>query len=190
MIKFAIPIERLLFLAIIGILMGSLFVKRCAPISNTSNPIVTTVSDTLWQVKRDTFKVNTVHYKTVYVNPEDVSDILLENTVDPLSHQYEEARSYRDTLSNDDIDIYSYNLVKGELLDNKLSYDLKIPRQVTVTKTIKHPPSYRSGFYLFGEAGGNPQTLDNLSMGLQYNRKGKWFVSYRYNLKRPSGQHP
>ena len=102
---------------------------------------------------------------------------------------YEEARVYKDTLSNDDIDIYSYNLLSGNLLDSQLSYKLKVPREITVTKVIEHPNTYRSGLYAFSEIGGNTSTLNNISVGLQYNRKGNWFASYRLNLnaiKRPT----
>ena len=183
MIQFSVKTERLLLLITILLVICNLFLNRCS--SNTyteEQPIITIKRDTVWQTKIDTFKVQTVKYKTVYVNKNDVSNVVETLAdIDDLS-LYEEARAYKDTLSNDDIEIYSYNLLSGNLLDSELSYKLKVPREITVTKTIEHPKTFRSGLYAFSEVGGNTSTLNNLSLGLQYNRKGNWFVSYRLNL--------
>ncbi len=183
MIQFSIKTERLLLLITILLAICNLLLNQCSSdIKNKEEPIVTIKRDTVWQTKVDTFKIQTVEYKTVYVNKNDVSNVVeTVADIDDLS-LYEEARAYKDTLSNDDIEIYSYNLLSGNLLDSELSYKLKVPREITVTKTIEHPKSFRSGLYAFSEIGGNRSTLDNLSLGLQYNRKGNWFVSYRLNL--------
>lgn len=182
MIQFSIKTERLLLLIILALVVSNLFLKQCSNFKAQDQPTVTITKDTIWQTKVDTFKVQTVKYKTVYVNKEDTSQILenLTETEDALL--FNQAKVYQDTLSNDDIDIYSYNLLDGSLLDSQLSYKLKVPRQITVTKTIEHPKTFRSGLYAFTEVGGNTQQLSNLSLGLQYNRKGNWFASYRLNL--------
>lgn len=183
MIQFTIKTERLLLLITILLAICNLFLNQCSGNKYTEEkPIVTIKRDTIWQTKIDTFKVQTVKYKTVYVNKNDVSNVV--DTAADIKNLslYEEARVYKDTLSNDDIDIYSYNLLSGNLLDSQLSYKLKVPKEITVTKTIEHPKTFRSGLYAFSEIGGNTSTLDNLSLGLQYNRKGNWFVSYRLNL--------
>jgi len=187
MIRFSVPTERLLLIAILGILLFNFLTRRCSPVIEDDKPKITTRIDTLWQTKTDTFKVNTVRYKTVYVNPDDLNEHIIDTSQIPVPDHFEEARIYQDTLSNDDIDIYSHNLVAGTLLDSQLSYALKIPREITITKTIEHPPIFRSGLYLFGEIGGNTERLDNISLGVQYNRKGNWFASYRYNLNAVQG---
>ena len=188
MIQLSISTERLLLIAILGVLLFNVLIKRCSSYPDTQEqPQLTVERDTLWQTKTDTFTINTVRYKTVYVNPENVREIISEHTNISPPETYTEARTYQDTLSNEDITIYSYNLIDGTLLDSELSYELNVPREITVTNTITHPPRFRSGLYLFGEVGGNTQSLDNISFGLQYNRKGKWFTSYRYNLNSLQG---
>ncbi len=168
-------------LGAIFFLAFNFFNKGCTN-SVEPTPKITVVKDTVWQTKIDTFKVQTIKYKTVYVHKNDLTKIVTDTVYIKDTTNYIAAKMYRDTLSNKDIDIYSYDVVDGKLLDSGLSYSLKVPREITVTKTIEHPKTYRSGLYLFSEVGGNPQTFDNLSFGLQYNRKGQWFASYRINV--------
>ncbi|WP_299332917.1 hypothetical protein [uncultured Psychroserpens sp.] len=180
---FNISAEKTLLLIILAILMFNLLAKQCSPNHvEDQQPKVTIVRDTIWQTKVDTFKVQTLKYQTVYVNRDEVSERYqtLPKTKD--STNYLKAKVYRDTLRHDDMDIFSYNLVEGNLLESELSYKLKVPREITVTKTIEYPKTYRSGLFLFSEIGGNQSKFDNISLGLQYHRKGKWFVSYRANL--------
>jgi len=174
--------EKILLYIILGVLAFNSFNKQCSPLNTREISKVSMVRDTIWQTKTDTFKVQTTAYKTVYIPKNNMSKTVnnLPNKTDAT--KFIKAKLYKDTLSNDDIDIYSYNLLEGNLLDSKLSYKLKVPREVTITKTIKHAKAFRSGLYLFSELGGNQTQLDNISLGLQYNRKGKWFVSYRTNI--------
>ena len=167
---------------ILTLLLMNLLNKQCLGKAVTTEPKVTIVRDTVWQTKIDTFKIQTTQYKTVYVDMDDVTEIIEDTINQVIPEHYVEAKAYRDTLSNDDIDIFTYSLIKGRLLDSELSYKLKVPREITTTKTIEYPKAYRSGLYVFGEVGGNTTTFDNISLGLQYNRKGKWFASYRINL--------
>lgn len=174
--------EKITLYIILGLVLINFFNRKCSTISETEEPKITIVRDTIWQTKTDTFKIQTTHYKTVYVDTLDVTKIIETKTVDSKPQGFARAKVYQDTLSNDDIDIFSYSLVEGSLLDNQLYYKLKVPREITTTKTIEYPKTYRSGLYLFSEIGGNQNQFDNLSLGLQYNRKGKWFVSYRANI--------
>ena len=173
--------DRLLLAVIIVLLFVNLFNKRNQKVA-PQEPKITVVKDTVWQTKVDTFKVQTIRYKKVYVHKNDVTNIVKDTIFIKDTTNYVAAKIYQDTLKNTDIEIYKYDLVQGKLLDSQLSYKLKVPREITITKTIEHPKTYRSGLYLFTEIGGNPQTFDNLSFGLQYNRKGKWFASYRVNI--------
>jgi hypothetical protein len=182
MIQFSIKTEKLLLLIILVLVASNLFLKQCSSFKTQDQPKVTITKDTIWQTKIDTFKVQTVKYKTVYIKKDNLSEITeVKPNTDNIKN-FEVAKVYQDTLSNEDIDIYSYNLLQGNLLDSQLAYKLKVPRQVTITKTIEHPKTFRSTLYGFTEVGGNTQQLSSLSLGLQYNRKGNWFVSYRLNL--------
>jgi len=175
--------ERGLLLLILVLLGVVLTQQRCNSFQNQSEgvPKVTIIRDTVWQTKIDTFKVQTEKYKTVYV-PSDKYFGKGTEVVKSKESFFREAREYRDTLQNEDIEIYSYSLVEGALLDANLSYKLKVPREINTTRIIEQTPKYRSRLYAFGEVGGNQQQFDNISLGLQYNRKGKWFMSYRLNV--------
>lgn len=173
--------EKILLFLILGLLIFNFFSKR--NINNSVQiPTITIIKDTVWQTKVDTFKVQTIKYEKVYVHKNDITAIVKDTIFIKDTTNYLAAKIYKDTLTNTDIDIYSYNLVNGELLNSQLSYKLKVPKEITITKTIEHPKTYRSGLYLFSEVGGNTKTFNNVSFGLQYNRKGKWFVSYRLNV--------
>jgi len=182
MIQFSISTERLLLVLIAVLVLCNLILKQCSNHSQTTVPTSTITSDTIWKIKADTFKIQTIKYKTVYVKNNDTAEVI-EDTMNIANRTtYTKAKVYRDTLQNDEIDMYSYSLIDGKLLDSKLSYTLKVPKEIKVTETIRYPKTYRSGLYAFSEVGGNKNQLDNLSLGLQYNRKGKWFASYRVNL--------
>ncbi|WP_235989250.1 hypothetical protein [Psychroserpens algicola] len=176
--------ERTLLFIILAIIVFNLFSRRCSTTTSSvkQSPITTIVRDTIWQTKVDTFKVQTLRYQTVYVHKDDTATIaeILPQKSDTTA--FIKAKVYKDTLHHDDIDIFSYNLIEGQLLDSEISYKLKVPREITTTKTIEYPKTYRSGLYLFSEIGGHQNAFNNISLGLQYNRKGKWLVSYRTNL--------
>lgn len=164
-----------------AIILLSLFPKRCSN-EPKIEPKITIVRDTVWQTKIDTFKIQTTEFKTVYVAKNNPTKVIHDTIIIKDTSEFIKAKIYRDTLQNDDIELYSYNLVDGKLLDSQLSYKLKVPKEITITKTIEHPKQFRSGLYFFSEIGGNTQQFNNLSFGLQYNRKGKWFISYRMNM--------
>ncbi|MCT4629335.1 hypothetical protein [Winogradskyella sp.] len=174
--------EKTILYIILGIVLMNFFNRQCSTAPQKESPKISIVKDTVWQTKTDTFKIQITSYKTVYVDTTDVSKIFKNTNKNIIQNRYTEAKAYRDTLSNDDIDVFSYSLVKGKLLDSEISYKLKVPREITTTKTIEHPKTYRSGLYLFSEVGGNITQFNNISLGLQYNQKSKWFVSYRLNL--------
>ncbi len=174
-------IKNLMLVLVAVLLFLNLLVKRKREFEPKKTKI-TVVRDTIWKIKVDTFKVQTIKYQTVYVHKNDVNKIIKDTVFVKDRINYEQAKIYQDTIINDDIEIYSYDLVKGNLLDSQFSYKLKVPKEIITTKKIEYPKSYRSGMYLFSEVGGNSQKFDNLSVGLQYNRKGKWFASYRINL--------
>ncbi|QHI37527.1 hypothetical protein IMCC3317_29060 [Kordia antarctica] len=178
--------DRILLVVIIILVWYTTLLKACESDINISpEPTVTIVRDTVWQTKIDTLHIKTTTFEHVYIPIEnshlDRKDFKKEITLEETT-QFAAGKLYKDTLSTDDIDIFTYNLVDGTLIDSKFSYQLKVPREITITKTIEHPKTYRSGLYVFGEIGGNNQKFDNLSLGLQYQNKGKWFASYRINL--------
>jgi hypothetical protein len=181
-----ISTDRILLVIIIAFLWYSTLMKACeSDIHINTEPTVTVVRDTVWQTKIDTLHIETTRFEHVYIPTTNSNlerknfkkEVTLEETA-----QFTAGKLYKDTLSTNDIDIFTYNLVDGTLIDSKFSYQLKVPREITITKTIEHPKTFRSGLYVFGEIGGNKQQFDNLSLGLQYQNKGKWFASYRVNL--------
>ncbi|SEC37278.1 hypothetical protein SAMN04489761_2809 [Tenacibaculum sp. MAR_2009_124] len=174
-------IKNLMLVLVAVLLLLNLLIKR-KRVLITEKPKITIVSDTIWKTRVDTFKVQTIKYQKVYVHKNDVTKIIRDTVFLKDKKSYEQAKIYKDTLKNDDLEIYSYDLIKGRLLASRLSYKLKVPKQIKTTKTIEYPKSYSSGLYLFSEIGGNSRKFDNLSVGLQYNRKEKWFASYRINL--------
>jgi hypothetical protein len=163
-----------------------MLLKSCeSDIQNNLEPTVTIVRDTIWQTKFDTLHIETTKFEYVYipnVNSSNERKLFKETISLEEKELFTKGKLYQDTLQTDDIDIFTYNLVDGTLIDSKFSYKLKVPREITVTKTIEYPKTYKSGLYVFGEIGGNKQQFDNLSVGLQYQNKGKWFASYRVNL--------
>lgn len=172
--------KQLGFLFVTCILFFAL-TKKCSS-NHSTTPKITVVRDTVWQTKVDTLKIQTTKYEKVYVAKNNLTKVIKDTIVVRDTANYIPAKIYRDTIQNNDFDLYTYNLVQGILLDSKLEYKLKVPREITVTKTIEYPKTYRSGLYLFSEIGGNTKQFHNFSLGLQYNRKGNWFISYRVNV--------
>ncbi|CAA0204586.1 hypothetical protein [Tenacibaculum maritimum] len=173
--------ERILLYIILGFLLFNSFFK---PPKNTiiKQPKVRIIRDTIWQTKIDSFPVQTIKYQKVYVHKNSPTKIVNDTIFIKDTTNFITANIYKDTLNNTELEIYSYNLVKGKLLDSNISYKLKVPKEVRITKTITHPKSYKSGLFLFSEIGGNINKFNNISLGMQYNRKGKWFTSYRLNI--------
>ncbi len=180
--------EKIALYLILGVLISNIFIKGCDTPKKDA-PKITVVRDTIWKTKIDTFKIQTIKYEKVYVHKKNPTKIVRDTLFLKDTTQLINAKIYRDTLQNDELEMYSYNLVKGELLASNLSYKLKVPKEILVTKTIEYPKTFRSGLYLFSEIGGNVTTFDNLSVGLQYNRKGKWFISYRANFSELKPTH-
>lgn len=177
-------IKRIVTMLVIALLLVNLLLKQCGKSSLDTNnePKVSIQIDTVWQTKIDTFKVQTLRHKTVYVDRDHLANIT-ENVPGQIdSTKHIAAKIYQDTLRNNDLEIYSYNLVDGTLLKSDIAYQLKVPREITITKTITQRQAPKSELYLFSEVGGNTTTFDNISLGLQYQHKNKWFVSYRANL--------
>jgi hypothetical protein len=177
-------IERALVILIITLLLANLLLKQCGKsnLGTNNEPKVSIQVDTVWHTKIDTFKVQTLRYKTVYVDKENIENITGTIPKPNDSSKHIAAKVYQDTLHNNDLEIYSYNLVDGTLLKSDIAYKLKVPREITITKTISQQQAPNSGLFLFSEVGCNTSTFDNISLGLQYHHKNKWFVSYRANL--------
>ena len=181
-----ISTDRILLIITIILIWYSTLLKACeGDVHINPEPTVTIVKDTIWQTKIDTLHIETTKFEKVYIpianSNTERKDFKKEITLDETA-QFAAGKLYKDTLRTDDIDIFTYNLVDGTLIDSKFSYKLKVPREITITKTIEYPKTYRSGLYIFGEIGGNQRQFNNLSLGLQYQNKGKWFASYRVNL--------
>ena len=178
---------RVLLILVIGLILYALSVTRCSREKNDVMPRVEIIRDTIWQNKIDTIKIETVKYKTVYIPKyvEKEKPIVVyeeEDIEEQYAYLYDEAKVYQDTISNQDFDLYTKSIVKGELIDSEISYKLKVPRTITERKTIHYPSVSKSHIYTFGEIGGNKTQFDNISIGMLYNHKSNWFASYSVNL--------
>jgi len=90
---------------------------------------------------------------------------------------------YKDSMSDDNITIYSSDLVEGRLLNKDLKYKLKVP--LIITKTIENTTETKvGGLFLTSGLGGNQNAFDNVNLGLQYVAKKDYLVGYNFNLLR------
>lgn len=157
--------------------------EKCDRVSIDTNPI-----------KPDTVTVHTSD--TVYPEP-----IIIEYwktaTVTDSIYVYEPdstlcnyVREYQDTIDDTNITIYTTDIIKGKLLESKLSYKLKIPIKIidsvktTITNTIE--PKYQiyggiqGGYKSFGPY--IDFTKNKLQVGIGYdlyNKSPQIRVGYR-----------
>ena len=173
-------LERGLWLFVIAVL---LFWLRSGKEGTTveGSPVITVQHDTIWRTKIDTFLLERTKFKKVYVYREQPAVVVSDSTLIKDTTAVMTARAYRDTLQTPSLEIYSYQLIRGVLLDGKLTYKNKTA-EVNVKKTIRYPKQYYSGWYIFSELGGNATKFSNVSLGVQYQHRGAWFASYRMNL--------
>lgn len=90
---------------------------------------------------------------------------------------------YQDSLEDENLTLYYESLVDGQLLNNKLDYKLKIPKQITKTVNINTPvPMPTNGLFLNAGVGGNVNSFSSLTLGLQFVSKKGWALGYDYDL--------
>ena len=121
----------------------------------------------------------------VYVDNEENRELrerikFLEQNTDSLGHNL---RQYKDTISDENIIIYTDNIVEGNLLFKDIDYKLKVPKEIIKTTTINTTETiFKSGLYLTTGLGGNKDQFSNINLGLTYvNTKNNVF-GYEYNL--------
>lgn len=160
------------------LLCGILFmIKGCKPTPSKTEYIDNVVAehtyDTVYQ------KDTVVEFKTIYY-PKVETITKIDYKVDSNLCKYE--RTYNDTVTNLQLDIYDKSKVIGMLQSHDISYHLKVPiiikDSVVVTKTVVQPTKY--GIYALGEVGGNLNTL-NASVGGALKIKNKLLI-LKYGL--------
>ena len=102
----------------------------------------------------------------------------LEKNLDSIKNS---VKVYKDSLVDENITIYSSDLIEGRLLNKDLKYKLKIPKEIvkTVTTTTEKKVS---GLFVTSGLGGNQEKFDNINLGLQFVSKKDYLVGYNYNL--------
>lgn len=171
-------IKQLIFV-VIGLLCFILYKLYALPDSGSQFSDVyrdvVVKTDTIWQTKYDTLKLNTKQFETVYHTKVDTvyQSIVLERYPVKL---------YKDTLTTDQVTIFSNQLIDGTLIEGQLSYALHIPEIVKTVHVKERIKAKERRLYAFGELGGNKTSFTNISAGLLYTHKAKWSASYRINM--------
>lgn len=94
-----------------------------------------------------------------------------------------EIKLYDDSLSDENITIFTSNVVDGKMISSGVNYRLKVPKIITntVTKEITKT-RYKSQIILFGGSGFNEQGLSNVSLGLDFVTKKGFSAGGYYNM--------
>ena len=171
-------IKRLIF-AVIGLLCFILYKLYSLP--NTERQFsdfsryVVVQTDTIWQTKYDTLQLNTKQYETVYHTK-------IDTVYQSIVLEHYPVKLYKDTLTADQITIYSNQLIDGTLIEGQLSYELHMPEIVKKVHIKERIKVKERRLYAFGELGGNKASFTNISAGLLYTHRAKWSASYRINM--------
>jgi hypothetical protein len=178
--------DNLQFALILGLFAYVIFLQQCkqgAGLSNepTFRADTTIVLDTILpppvivQLPRQAVPEPMIIYVDSFRN------IVQENAVDTNKHIA--TKLYKDSLEDENLTLYYESLVDGELLQNKLDYKLKIPKQITKTVRINTPiPMPTNGLFLNAGVGGNVNTFASLTVGLQFVSKKGWALGYDYDV--------
>ncbi len=184
--------DSLQFLMIMGLLGYILFLQQCNP---SSKPPTVLMNDTIIQVDTILPAPVIVRMTSAPVPPPTI--IYIDSTkkyTTPTIVQRDEKgatpiHQYKDSLSDENLTIYYDALVQGELLQNQLDYQLKIPKQITKTVTIKQPiPVPSNTFLLTGGVGLSPTGLSSVLVGMQFISKKGFAVGYDYDILQNSHQ--
>ena len=168
-------IKQLLIL-LIGLMTIALIKLFSLPNLHITNhlPQVEVKTDTLWQTKVDTLRLQTTTYKQVYLTVHDT--IEKEIRIDSVL-----VNMYLDTLHTKDISIYSKQFISGRLIKGELNYKLYVPKEIIKTQTAYIPMQPKSNLSIYAEVGGLVTGNENLGVGLIYNNKNRWLVTGRIN---------
>lgn len=89
---------------------------------------------------------------------------------------------YDDSLSDENLTIYTTNVVDGNMISSGLKYKLKVPKIITntITKEIK-TEKYRGQLILNAGSGFNKEGVSNLSIGIDHVSKKGLLKGFYYN---------
>lgn len=170
-------IKQLLYV-IMGFMVVIIFRLFTMPISISQPQVDTQIiveTDTIWNTNMDTLRMNTTSYETVYLTQRDT--VYLSTSLKNIP-----IKLYKDTLTSEDVTIYSQQYINGSLIDGVLSYKLHIPEVVKTIRVKEKAPLVKHNLYAFGELGIRDFMPSQASIGLLYTHQSKWMFSYRMGL--------
>lgn len=93
------------------------------------------------------------------------------------------AKLYQDSIEDDNLTLFYKSTVEGTLLNQDMSYRLKIPKEInkTVTITTSHPVPAPQ-LFLKSNVGLDRLGNASLSIGLEYTSRHRWAIGYNYDL--------
>lgn len=181
------------FIAILILLLYILFLQECRqPSGNTTTHQVDTI------IHLDTVFAPPVLVQMEVPKPPPPTIIYLDTNgreLPPLvasqnglelpldSSKLETVHLYQDSTEDENLTLFYKAKVKGLLLDNALSYRLKVPKMITKTIEVPKPyPSPTNALFLVGGVGGNLQQFSSLTAGLNYTSAAGWSLGYDYDF--------
>lgn len=178
--------DNLQFLIILGLFGYILFLQQCNP--SNQHPTQWT-KDTIIQLDTILPAPVVVQMSAAPIPPPTI--IYIDSTqkqptpvvVEQTDKAAMPVHQYQDSLNDENLTIYYDAVVEGKLLQNKLDYQLKIPKQITKTITIKEPtPVPTNALLLTGGAGINSTGLSSVLVGMQFVSKRGFAVGYEYDI--------
>jgi hypothetical protein len=146
--------NRLTAAIIIGLIIGIIWAtSKCTYYKNRSCP----KSDTIISIRVDTIYPDTSKViQKVTENPKAKKTLPLKYFKDiKKAPRYpvacDSVKIYTDSISNNDLTIYTTDTVQGALLSHSIGYRLKIPREIITTKTVTITEKFKSrNIFLIG----------------------------------------
>lgn len=178
--------DNLQFALILGLFAYVIFLQQCKQGSSWSNEQefradTTIVMDTILPAPVIVQLPRQAVPKPMIIYVDSFKNVVESELIDTSKHMA--AQLYKDSLEDDNLTLYYESLVDGQLLQNKLNYKLKIPKQITKTIRINTPvPMPTNGLFLNTGVGGNVNTFSSLTVGLQFVSKKGWALGYDYDV--------
>lgn len=177
----------LILFIIIGIL---LLLKQCNSNNTQKSTIISNKIDTVTTIHIDTIIKYEDKIVTKYIH--DIKPISSINIKDTFGLSLcNTLNTYEDSLIDSNISIYNKQIIRGELKQEWIKYDLKVPKFVTINKTITKtitdsikiliPSTYRFSMYTGLGLGGNNTQFSSIEPYIGIRIK-KIYISYGYNL--------
>jgi len=159
---------------LIGLLVGLFLMRSCNGPKNDLGGLrkIVITKDTIWA--KDTI----YSFKTKFIKGATDSFLITIDKIDSNTCKY--IRTYRDTFNDSNLTIYSNDSVVGLLKSKQISYKLKVPLTINITKEITIDNTSTSSILGGVEVSTNMKIL-GLSpfIGFTYMNK---MINYKYDI--------